>query len=110
MGAECTWGGEKMSLLSLFSTFTATQDPRPLPSLAAFLWLLSAPGIGPFPVIPSLELVCLACLSLLQLLPLALAPLLLPESFRCWLPVLPFPAAASWLTVCPWGCTPAVLL
>ena len=70
-----------MSLLSLVSTSTATQDPRPFPFFAAFLWLLFSPGSGPFPVIPALELVCLACLSLLQLLPLAVAPLLLHRVF-----------------------------
>ena len=98
-----------MSLLSLVSTFTATHDPSPLPFLAAFLWLLSAPGIGPFPFIPVLELACLACRSLLRFLPLAVAPLLLPESFRGWLPGLPSPWSSFLARCVPLGMHPCCL-
>ena len=68
-----------MSLLSLPSTLTATQDPSLLPFLAASLWLFSPPGMGPFLFIPALGLVCLDCLFLLRLSPLAVAPFLLPR-------------------------------
>ena len=102
-------GGFQRSLLPLFPTFIATQDPSPLPSLAASLWLFSSSGMGPFLVIPASELICLACLFLLQLSPLAVAPFLLPGSFRGWLKGLPSPCGSSLACCAPLGMPPCCL-
>ena len=99
-------GGFQRSLLPLFPTFIATHDPSPPSSLAAFLWLFSAPGTSPFPVMPTLGLVCLDCLSLQRLLPRAVAPLLLPMLFPRLAPRASFSLRRLFDSLCTPGGAP----